>query len=260
MGCVYFFGNSTFFKVKIYVLFLLLLLSYSGVAQKSSNDSLSSKIKVKSLLIPISLISYGAIGIESDGLQVVNSVINEAVDEHIDEKISIDDFAQYTPMATVYGLDYFGIKAKNTFRDRSLLLATSYATMGITVYALKTLISIKRPDGTSYNSFPSGHTATAFLGAEFLWQEYKHQSKWFGAFGYLVAAGTGLFRIHNDRHWFTDVMTGAGIGMLSVKLAYQLNPFITERLFKRHAKDYSTAMVYPFYNGAQYGVGFALSF
>lgn len=58
-------------------------------------------------------------------------------------------------------------------------------------------------DGIFNNSFPSEHTATAFAGAEILYKEYKDKSVWHGVGGYVVATGTGLFCIYNNRHWIT---------------------------------------------------------
>lgn len=84
------------------------------------------------------------------------------------------------------------------------------------------------------------------MGAEFLWQEYKHHSIWYGIGGYLVASATGLFRIYNDRHWFGDVIAGAGIGMLSAKFAYWLYPQISQRR--------KNAVCLPYYNGRQMGI------
>lgn len=107
-------------------------------------------------------------------------------------------------------------------------MATSYLLVSGTVLGLKSVTNVERPDGSSNNSFPSGHTATAFAGAEFLWQEYKDQSIWYGIAGYVVATGTGLFRIYNDRHWLTDVAAGAGIGILCTKTAYWFS-----RVFKK---------------------------
>ena len=98
--------------------------------------------------------------------------------------------------------------------------------MGSSVYALKNITKIERPDGSSNNSFPSGHTATAFAGAEFLWQEYKDVNIWYGITGYAVATGTGIFRIYNARHWLSDVVMGAGIGILTTKIAYWIFPYI----------------------------------
>lgn len=71
------------------------------MAQQSSNDSIafSNKYKFKypSIIVPALLIAYGIVGIESDGLKLVNSGVKEEVNEHIDRKITIDNFSQYAP-------------------------------------------------------------------------------------------------------------------------------------------------------------------
>jgi membrane-associated phospholipid phosphatase len=118
--------------------------------------------------------------------------------------------------------------------------------------------NVVRTDDSSTNSFPSGHTATAFMGAEFLFQEYKDVSIWYGISGYVIAAGTGLFRVYNDRHWFSDVATGAGIGILSTKITYWMYPLLKKSVFK-DKKD-TKGLVMPFYNGKQYGLGLSMSF
>jgi hypothetical protein len=236
--------------------FLLLSLVFfkSTFAQEVKRDStITKKISYKELIIPSALIAYGFLGIESDGIKNVNLEIKEEVNENIDKKITIDDFTQYLPAASVYGLNAMGIKGKNNFKDRSLILATSYLLVAATTLPLKNITHVQRPDGSSFNSFPSGHTATAFAGAEFLWQEYKDVSIWYGISGYIVATGTGLFRMYNDRHWLTDVAAGAGIGILCTKTAYWLYPKMQKLLLKKETK--TAVMVTPFYNGQQTGIG-----
>src|SRR6218665_796397 len=224
------------------------------------NDSISPyKFNYKQLIIPAALISYGLIGMESDWLKGFNSDIREEVTEDIDEKISIDDFSQYAPAASVYALNAFGLKGKNNLRDRSMILASSYLMVSATTLGLKSLTHIERPDGTSNNSFPSGHTATAFAGAEFLWQEYKDQSVWYGIAGYAVASGTRIFRMVNNRHWLTDVAAGAGIGILTTKLAYWMYPYVKDKLFSSENKKVSS-VISPFYNGKQIGCGIVVGF
>ncbi len=199
-----------------------------------------------SWIVPISFITYGVIGIESDDLKLFNSEIKEEVNEHIDEKFTIDDVSQYVPFSAVYVLNSLGIDGKHSLRDRTLILGTAYGIMGTSVLTLKHSITLKRPDGSTNNSFPSGHTATAFMGAEFLYQEFKHESIWFGIAGYTIAAGTGAFRMYNDRHWFTDVVAGAGFGILSTKLSYLL--------YEKKLRHITSFSISPYANDNKYGL------
>ncbi|MDO9261124.1 MAG: phosphatase PAP2 family protein [Flavobacteriaceae bacterium] len=107
--------------------------------------------------------------------------------------------------------------------------------------------------------FLRGHTAKAFMGAEFLYQEYKEVSPWFGIAGYLVAAGTGTLRIYNDKHWLTDVVAGAGIGILSTKMAYLIKPFLDHKVFKKDIKNSSTTIL-PSYDGENIVIGLYVAF
>ncbi len=248
-------------KKNLILILILLSFPYRIIGQNDSIDSIKTnnnhEFKNSSLIIPTALIGYGVIGIESDGLKIWNAEIKEELNENIDEKLTIDDFSQYAPALTVYSLDLLGIKGKHNFRDKTTIFATSYLIMSTVVTSLKLTTNIERPDGSSNNSFPSGHTATAFMGAEFLYQEYRDVSVWYGITGYLIATGTGFFRMYNDRHWLTDVAAGAGIGILSTKIAYWINPYITKKLYNNENKK-TTSIFYPYYNGKQLGIGLAL--
>ncbi len=104
-------------------------------------------------------------------------------------------------------------------------------TAGV-VETTKTLTGRERPDGSAKNSFPSGHTATAFSAAEFLHQEFGHHSIWISIGGYTVATMVGASRIFNDRHWLSDVVAGAGIGILSTKAIYWIYPYLQKNILK----------------------------
>lgn len=225
------------------MIFLLVMAMPVQSAKAQSEGKLDSiatpyKFKPVQLIVPAALIGVGVIGLESDWLKYQNREIRDELQENIDHKFTIDDFSQYAPIAAAYGLDLLGVKGKHDAIDQTIILATAYTLMGVSVNSLKTITKVERPDNSSRNSFPSGHTATAFMGAELLRREYWDVSPWIGVAGYAVAAGTGFFRIYNNRHWLTDVIAGAGIGILSVEAAYWLYPTISRTLFrKRYLKN-----------------------
>lgn len=238
-------------------LLFIFVFQFSLAQQKKDSIKNNYKFNYKQLIIPTILMTYGVVGLESDGLKIVNSSIRAEVMEDIDKKITMDDFSQYAPTAAVYGLNLAGIHGKNNFKDRTIILGTSYLIMATTVTSLKHITKVERPDGSAFNSFPSGHTGTAFVGAEFMWQEYKDKSIWYGISGYLVATGTGIFRMYNNKHWLTDVAMGAGIGILSTKAAYWLYPIINEKIFQSKNK---ASIALPFYNGKQAGLAYSIQF
>lgn len=238
------------------------LLGFFLMNGQSTQDSLvvqqPMKFQCKHLIIPTALMTYGVLGINSNRLKSINNNLRVGITENIDRKFTVDDYSRYVPALAVYGLNAFGIAGKHNLKDRTIILGTSYLIATGTSLGLKSMIKVERPDGSNDNSFPSGHTALAFASAEFLYQEYKDVSIWYGVSGYIIAAGTGYFRIYNDKHWFNDVAMGAGIGILSTKIAYWIFPFVDKTLFKSK-KNVSSAIVAPFYNGNQMGVGMLIN-
>jgi membrane-associated phospholipid phosphatase len=91
------------------------------------------------------------------------------------------------------------------------MYAMSLGLANIVVMPVKHWTAERRPDSSDLLSFPSGHTATAFVSAEFLRQEYKHLSPWITTGGYAMAVLTGYLRMYNNKHWLSDVAAGAGI-------------------------------------------------
>jgi len=244
------------------LLFLLIFIPLIFFGQNEKNDTIdytqSIKLNHKSVIIPSVLIGYGIMGIGNDGLKRFNYDIQERLKGQTKNNVKIDNVSQFVPSFSVYGLNALGIKGKNNFKDRTIILGSASLIMGSTVTTLKKSTAIERPDGSNKFSFPSGSTAIAFMGAEFLYQEYKDVSIWYGISGYLVATGTGFLRMHNNKHWFTDVVTGAGIGILSTKIAYWIHPLVKKTLFKD--KKEISGLVMPFHNGKEYGLGLSMSF
>ncbi|MGN0188038.1 MAG: phosphatase PAP2 family protein [Candidatus Cryptobacteroides sp.] len=139
-----------------------------------------------------------------------------------------DDYLQYSPAALMLGLKAFGYKGRSVWGRMLVSDAFSAGIMAGVVNALKYSVRRMRPDGSSTNSFPSGHTATAFMAATMLHKEYGWKSTWFSVGGYTVATVIGISRVMNNRHWTTDIMAGGAIGVGSVHLGY----FLSDLIFK----------------------------
>ena len=205
------------------------------------------RFKPVQLIAPAALIGVGVIGLESDWLKRRNIETKDELQEHPHPHLSADDFMQFAPVAATYGLKLCGVKSLHGYVDMTIIATTAYLLTGLSVYGIKTLTKIERPDGSTRNSFPSGHTATAFAGAELLRREYWNTSPWIGVAGYIVATGTGFLRMYNNRHWLTDVLAGAGLGILCTQAAYWLYPVITKTFFHKQyrANIFLSAYVSP---------------
>jgi membrane-associated phospholipid phosphatase len=140
-----------------------------------------------------------------------------------DFKTGIDDYTQFFGPAMTVGLKLGGYEGRSDWPRLLASAGMSYAIMAVLVNGIKNTAKEMRPDGSSANSWPSGHTATAFVGATLLHKEYGlTRSPWWSVAGYGVATATGVMRVLNNRHWISDVMSGAGIGIMSTELGYAL--------------------------------------
>lgn len=111
-----------------------------------------------------------------------------------------------------------------------------------------------RPNGSGFNSFPSGHTANVFASAEFLNQEYKDIHPWIGYAGYTVATATGILRMYNNKHWLSDVVAGAGFGILSTKVSYLIYPKLKQLILGKGHLNYNLVPSYQ-----QHSLGFSFN-
>lgn len=138
----------------------------------------------------------------------------------------IDDYVQYAPAAIMLGMKVAGVQGRSNWGRMLTSDAFSAAIMATAVNSLKYSVKTERPDGSNRHSFPSGHTATVFMTATMLAKEYGHLSPWVGIGAYSMATATGLMRMANNKHWLSDVMTGAGIGIIATELGYYLADLI----------------------------------
>lgn len=151
-----------------------------------------------------------------------------------------DDYTQYAPAAVVLGLKACGYKGRTGWGQMLVSDAFSIAIMTGVTQGIKYSIRRMRPDGSRRNSFPSGHTGTAFLTATMLHKEYGWRSPWWSIGGYTVAAFTGVSRILNNKHWMSDIAGGAAIGIGSVHLGYYLSDLIFKKKYINPAYEAPT--------------------
>ena len=153
------------------------------------------------------------------------------------------DFEAYT----LLGLGTYGFIFKNEKIKTTTLLATqAYITTGAMERLLKFLAGRQRPNyidpktneneptfhgpffqfkkdengdkitNSAYSAFPSGHSAVAFAAATVFAMEYS-KTPVVGIISYSAATLIGLSRLTENRHWLTDVLSGAALGYLCGK-------------------------------------------
>lgn len=154
--------------------------------------------------------------------------------EHIPKTYKRNEtYIQYLPLAATLGLKAFGVESRSSWARMAVSGAAGGAIMLAATQSMKHIISTRRPDNSDDHSFPSGHTATAFVTATILHREYGHLHPLVSIGGYATAAATGILRIRKNRHWASDVAAGAGIGILATELGY----CITDALFRNKGLD-----------------------
>jgi membrane-associated phospholipid phosphatase len=185
----------------------------------------TGKMLARNFAAPVVLIGLGVHSAYDGKIIDRHKVYNWRTANHPEFHSSLDDYLQYAPIGFVYGLDWAGVKAKNDLINRTLLLAKSEILMGVVIRILKISARVERPHGGNFHSFPSGHTGQAFVAATFLHKELGQKSIWFSIGGYTLATSVGVMRILNNSHWVSDVLAGAGIGILSTNIVYMTHRY-----------------------------------
>ncbi|MEO0573642.1 MAG: phosphatase PAP2 family protein [Bacteroidota bacterium] len=210
---------------------------------------------IKRAIVPTSLILGGALLSGSSFERNLQSDLrNELGSDFFTE---IDDYTRFAPIAQMYIADLAGVKAKNHWFDQTKHLTISVVVNQILTGSLKRITKKQRPDGSSgLKSWPSGHTSLAFVSATVLYEEFKEESPILAYSGYVFAGATGFLRMANNRHWLSDVLAGAGLGILVTKLVYEFDGLFSWNPFLK-SKDITFA---PNYNEGALGFYFSKKF
>ncbi|MBV8327749.1 phosphatase PAP2 family protein [Chryseobacterium sp.] len=215
------------------------------------------KLKPKQFIIPGALITYGILATTTHSFKKINfDTRDEIMEDHPTFRTTIDNYSQFAPGAAVFALQAFGIKGESSIKKELIVYAMSIGISTAIVVPTKRLTRQERPDLSNDQSFPSGHTAIAFASAEFLRREYWNTSPWIGVAGYAVAAGTGILRMYNNKHWLGDVAAGAGVGIISTTLSY----WLYDKIHIGRKNKNNQAFLFPGYVNKQFSIGLVKQF
>lgn len=218
----------------------------------SRSEEIDLKFKPKQLIVPLSLIAVGTAGYYWGDFHKLNRKIQKGMtDMRNGHYLHFDNWIQYLPAAGYLALGFYKDKRKLDFKERIAVEATAYLSMAALVNIAKYSFKEKRPDSNARNSFPSGHTATAFTGAELI----RYEFGWgLGSAAYVVSAGVAFLRLYNGRHWLNDVIAGAGVGILSAHIGYWMLP-LYRKWFHWEKKENKTCLItMPSYSQNQFSL------
>lgn len=244
--------------LRLFFTILVILLTLPSMGRGVCDSvAMENNFKAGDVVMPLTLIGAGTLGFVEplkNARYEVRDYLNEWRGDH---RVTVDDYLQYVPLASIYGLSLLGAEAKHGYIDRTLEFATAYIALGAIVNSIKYTVREPRPDGSANNSFPSGHTATTFMGAELVRIEYGEDSPWYSVGAYTAAITVGALRVYNNRHWFTDIFAGAGVGILSARIGYWMLPYTRRLMHKITGCD---AFIYPSMDSQGASLGLSLRF
>jgi membrane-associated phospholipid phosphatase len=112
-------------------------------------------------------------------------------------------------------------------------LLEAQAINGVLTSAVKYTVQRRRPDGGRY-SFPSGHTSATFATAAVLENHYGLRA---GLPAYALGAYVAGARLHDRKHFASDTLMGAGIGL------------VAGHVTRAHGSRRATAAIVPLQHG-----------
>lgn len=231
---------------RLFVFFLVFIYSITQSVAQIDTVYKNKKVGayVKQSIAPVALIGLGLYmklnKTSFNDLSIKNSVVSSNLNFHT----SADDYLRFAAVPFIFGLDFLGVKGKTDYKNRAVLFIKAEAIMIVSTGLLKRATQVIRPDGSDDHSFPSGHSAQAFLAAAMIQKEFGSKSIWYPIAAYAVASSVGALRIVNNKHYTSDVLVGAGIGILSVQLAYWTHQY----------KWNKQVVVMPTYSSRTFGV------
>jgi hypothetical protein len=159
------------------------------------------------------------------------------------------------PLAGCYLYGHF--KDDSRAKRAALYSAESLFIGNLITHTLKRSINRQRPPASSIrrNAMPSGHTMTAFTIATVFANEYD-DNRFVAPVAYSLATLCGLSRIHDNRHWASDVFLGGAIGYFTARSVLKRH----ERTGRRESKHKNRFTIVPVVEDEAFGLGVSFSF
>lgn len=175
---------------------------------------------VASTVVPAVLIGYGISTLHDHGFYSSYQAQTDAQRAFPGFHFTLDNYLGYVSYLGLAGAELAGVRPQHDLLNTALLVAKAELLLNAAVYGLKHTTHVERPSGKDDLSFPSDHAAQAFLAASIVNLELRDQSHWYGVGAYGLATSVAVLRVLNNKHWESDVLAGAGFGILSAHLAY----------------------------------------
>lgn len=181
----------------------------------------SHYLKPTALIVPGTLLIYSGLKPFINAIpKLDNKIMADVQQKYSGFHTKAADYIMWAPSASVYLMDAFKVKTQHNFTEHLMLDAGSILVTGGIGYGMRIISKNIKAYNSNDTKFPSGHTANAFRSAEIIHQELKQSHKLLSYSGYVIATGVGLLRIYDKDHLLSEVLAGAGLGIISTKLTY----------------------------------------
>ncbi|MDT8309353.1 MAG: phosphatase PAP2 family protein [Bacteroidales bacterium] len=185
----------------------------------AGRDTIKQSLLTPNILTGMMLIATGATG------SFAQWPVDKAVNNYRNRQFGgfstrADDYLTFIPAVFPYIIKLTDPYYESSYLAVSLkLFSAALLAQGVT-QATKYLTKVPRPINGSSFSFPSGHTSVAFALAAVTSRELK--TPWISTVSYALATTTALLRLANNEHWLSDVVAGAGLGIIAGELTFLL--------------------------------------
>ncbi len=239
-------------KNRLKSIVILSIITFKSFAQ--FKDS-TNKVFLKKMITPVGLTLTSVVLLNENFKQKQNDIYQKSF---VNFSTKVDDYLNYLPILTYTGLSLANSEKRN---ERLLKGAFAISATNGTSWILKRVFKIERPDKSEFLSYPSGHTTNVFTGAALLNKEFGgRKNPIIGILGYTVATGTGFLRMANNKHWLSDVLAGAAIGIGGTEVSYFLYPKIKKIFDKKIKSKNKNQSFVPYYDGQSVGLVSSISF